>query len=64
MGRQGGGAVQRAGRIAVIALVWHERTTEPEADEYVEFLEKRAILDYESAEGNRAALDSPRNYAM
>ncbi|WP_306061481.1 antibiotic biosynthesis monooxygenase family protein [Natronococcus wangiae] len=39
----------------MIALIWHGRTRVSKADQYLEFIEQRAIPDYESVEGNRAA---------
>lgn len=38
----------------MIARIWHGRTLASKADEYTEFLVRRAIPDYESTEGNRA----------
>lgn len=39
----------------MIARIWHGQTPASKADEYLEFTEQRAIPDYESVEGNRAA---------
>jgi heme-degrading monooxygenase HmoA len=39
----------------VIARIWHGRTPTAKADEYLEFLEKRALPDYRGTAGNCAA---------
>ena len=39
----------------MIARLWHGRTPAAKADSYLEFLERRAIPDYESIPGNRGA---------
>ena len=36
----------------MIARIWHGKTKTSDADEYRDFLIKRAIPDYKSAEGN------------
>lgn len=41
--------------MVVIARIWHGKTPTSKADEYLEFLQARAIPDYESAEGNLSA---------
>ena len=38
----------------MIARMWHGRTRADRADEYLAFLKKRAIPDYESTPGNLA----------
>ena len=38
----------------MIARLWHGRTKRDLADDYVAFLERRAIPDYQSVPGNRA----------
>ena len=37
----------------MIARIWHGRTSKEHADAYLEFLEERAIPDYEQTPGNR-----------
>lgn len=37
----------------MIARIWHGRTKTDKAAEYLEFLKKRAIPDYETSAGNR-----------
>ena len=39
----------------MIARIWHGRTPTAKADEYLEFLEKRALPDYRGTAGNCAA---------
>ncbi len=39
----------------MIARIWHGRTLTAKADEYLEFLEKRALSDYRGTPGNCAA---------
>ena len=39
----------------MIARIWHGRTLTEKADEYLEFLEKRALPDYRGTSGNCAA---------
>lgn len=39
----------------MIARVWHGRTLTSKADEYLSFLQKRALPDYRSTPGNIAA---------
>jgi heme-degrading monooxygenase HmoA len=39
----------------MIARIWHGVTNASQADEYLSFLIRRAIPDYESVEGNRGA---------
>lgn len=37
----------------MVARIWHGRTKTGKATEYLEFLKKRAIPDYETSDGNR-----------
>ncbi|WP_227379626.1 antibiotic biosynthesis monooxygenase family protein [Haladaptatus halobius] len=39
----------------MIARIWHGRTSREKADDYLEFLNQRAIPDYESSSGNRGS---------
>jgi heme-degrading monooxygenase HmoA len=39
----------------MIARIWHGRTSSARADEYLAFLEARALPDYRGAPGNRGA---------
>src|SRR5262245_23614348 len=38
----------------MIARIWHGITPKSKADEYVDFLHKTGIADYQSTEGNRS----------
>lgn len=38
----------------MICRIWHGRTARAKADAYARFLERKAIPDYQSIEGNRA----------
>ena len=39
----------------MIARLWHGRTATAKADEYLAFLQRRALPDYRGTPGNRAA---------
>jgi len=39
----------------MIARIWHGRTTTAKADEYLAFLQRRALPDYRGTPGNLAA---------
>lgn len=39
----------------MIARIWHGRTATAKADDYLAFLQRRALPDYRSTPGNRAA---------
>ncbi|GAA0234781.1 antibiotic biosynthesis monooxygenase family protein [Haladaptatus pallidirubidus] len=39
----------------MIARIWHGRTPTEKAEEYLEFLNQRAIPDYEAISGNRGS---------
>lgn len=39
----------------MIARIWHGRTTTAKADEYLAFLQRRALPDYRDTPGNLAA---------
>ena len=39
----------------MIARIWHGRTNKAKADEYLDFLKRRALPDYRSTPGNLAA---------
>ncbi len=39
----------------MIARIWHGRTSKAKADEYLDFLQRRALPDYRSTPGNIAA---------
>jgi len=39
----------------MIARIWHGRTTTAKADEYLAFLQGRALPDYRGTQGNLAA---------
>jgi len=37
----------------MLARIWHGRTTTSASDDYLQFLKKRAIPDYQATEGNQ-----------
>lgn len=45
----------------MIARMWHGRTSLAKADEYMQFLVKRAVSDYKSTAGNRSVRILRRN---
>lgn len=47
--------LQTSSKASVIARIWHGVTPAARADEYLEFLEERALPDYRSVPGNLAA---------
>ena len=47
----------------MIARVWHGRTTNEKAAEYLQFLRERAIPDYRATPGNISALVLQRHEA-